>query len=132
MKIALYLYFNGNCAEAMEYYKEVFDGKEELKFLYSKDMTDDQSLIGKVFHAELDLGGFYLYMSDVIDKDLENRPYKLVFETFDASEAKSVFKKLSLEGRIISEIAQMSFGPKIGALVDKYGTTWNVVIADSQ
>ncbi len=131
MKIALYLYFNGNCEDAMEYYKEVFDGKEELKYLYSKDMTNDQKLIGKVFHAELDLGGFYLYMADVLDQDLQDRQYKLVFETFDASEADSVFAKLSFDGKIISEITQMTFGPKIGALVDKYGTTWNVVIVDS-
>lgn len=129
MKIALYTYFKGNCNEAFEFYKEVFNGKEELKYIYTNEMTDDLKMVGKIFHAELKIDDFYMYMSDDLENDYDKRSYKLVYEVIDLEKGEEIFNKLSVGGKVESAITQMSYGPKIGALEDKFGIKWNIVVS---
>jgi len=62
IKAATYLYFKHNAKEAIETYKTVFGAEVVCEYFYDEDTTEDQDLIGKVFHAELKIGDMTLYI----------------------------------------------------------------------
>ena len=127
MKVATYLYFRHNAEEVIETYKEIFDADVVSKYYYDDDMTQNQELIGKIFHAELEIGDLNLYVSDSgISPSFA--PIKFVVEIPDEDKAYTLFEKLAKHGRKISEFKKMPFGPTIAHAEDKFGIRWDVVI----
>lgn len=131
MRIALYLHMDGRAEELIQTYKRIFGAEEILKMLYDAETTKVEAMIGKVFHAELKMGDFYLYMTDTPPKHPE-RSFNLVYETADAVHAEDVFKKLSEDGEIIQEIKKMPYGPKIGFVTDTFGIEWDIVVTEGE
>jgi len=128
MRIALYVHFDGRCEEAIAFYSRIFECKELMKQVYTEKDTDDANLVGKVFHAEIQIGDFYLYMTDNPTKGSKDA-FDLVFEVPTKDEAQTIFHKLSADGEIFQEIRKMSYGPEIGFLKDKFGINWDVVVS---
>ena len=127
MKVATYLEFKDNAKEVIETYKAIFNAEVTLAYVYDADMTDDPTLIGKIFHAELKIGDLNLY---ICDSGTESAfpSTKLVVEIHDEAEAQEIFDNLAKDGEIIREFTKMSFGPTIADVKDKFGLKWNIVI----
>ena len=53
-----YLHFNGNCEEAMNFYKVVFGGELDLKRFGEMPMEDHDADPNKIMHSELKANGF--------------------------------------------------------------------------
>ncbi len=126
MKIALYIKFNGNCLEAFDYYLKTFRATEIELAKYEKGMITDEEFIGKVFHAELKIQDFYLYMCD--------EPGTFTYESFNITleyenyeEMNEIFNNMGVEGHVVQNIKAMPYGVDLGILTDKFGITWNFV-----
>ena len=127
MKIATYLEFKDNAKAVMETYQAIFNAEVVLEYLYDAEMTDDPAMVGKVFHAELEMGDQNLYLCDSgVEPAFPST--KLVVETEDEGKAKEIFTKLAKGGKVIREFTKMSFGPTIADVEDKFGIKWNIVI----
>ena len=127
MKVATYLYFRHNAEEVIETYKVIFDAVVVSKYCYDDDMTQDQQLIGKIFHAELKIGDLNLYVSDSgISPSFAS--IKFVVEIREEDKAHTLFEKLAEHGKRISEFKKMPYGPTIAHAEDKFGIRWDVVI----
>lgn len=129
MRIALYLHLDGRAEELIDTYKRIFGAELLLRINYDENTTHMEELLGKIFHAELRMGNFHLYITDSKPK-VDDKPFNLIYETASTEEAQDIFSKLSEDGEIIQEIKKMPYGPKIGFLIDKFGFEWDIVITE--
>ncbi len=123
-----YLYFGGNCREAMTRYQEVFGGVLQI-------MTGDEAPPGEVpedkmdlvMHAFLDVDGEPLMASDSYDDVFEGMKNLYVhYSTPDVARARQVFEALSEGGEVQMPGGEVFWSPFFGVLVDRFGTPWQV------
>lgn len=133
MSIKPYLYFNGNCREAVEYYAEVFKTEKPRLMLYG-DMPSnekfpmDEEAKKRVLHAEIKIKEGTIMFSDsfpgtdlVVGGNIE-----LVFMSGDVEEVKTIFNKLKEEGKVAMELQETFWSKCYGTLTDKYGIGWQI------
>ena len=134
MQIQPYLFLNGRCDEAIEFYQGALSAEVEMLVRFRDSPEPDQIPPGmedKVMHATLRIGETTILASDGRGG---NAP---VFEGFslsipaaDADEARQLFEALSVGGEIQMPLAEMFWTPAFGMLKDRFGISWmvNVVV----
>ena len=132
MKLQSYLAFNGNCEEAMNFYKDVFDGEIVMMSRF-KDMPEDamcvpDEALDLVMHCTLKFQNCILMASDTVDSKnfKEGNNYSISVSVPIEDEASSIFNSLADEGQIIMPFAPAFWGGKFGMLVDQFGIQWMV------
>lgn len=132
MQINPYLFFNGNCEEAMTFYAKVLDAEMEGIMKVEDAPPEDQAYMGaamkdKVMHACLKVGDFRIMASDAPPERF-NKPqgFDVSIHIDDLDKAKKIFASLSEGGSV-----NMPFGPTFwakgfGGCVDRFGTPWMV------
>lgn len=128
-QISIYLYFNGKCEEALNYYTTVFGGNiETLQYFRegpeSSKIPDNK--LDQVMHALYKAGEFQFMASDAINEVTfgDNIELSLTMETEE--ELKKIFKLLSNEGKIILEPKKQFWGSIFGIIQDRYGIVWQL------
>lgn len=122
-----YITFNGNCREAMAFYRECFGGELTFETVKGSPMESHwpREVHDNILHATLSNGKLTLLGSDMVEpegiKTGNNITLALICETED--EIESFFQKLSVEGNIKYPLHNFYSG-KIGGLKDKYGISW--------
>lgn len=126
-----YLFFNGNCAEAMRFYERTLGGKLEAVMTYGQSPDPQQCPPGAqdlVMHASLKLGDRTLMASDVppgMDpKPMAGFSLSLVYDSVD--EARGIFEALSQGGTVTMPQAKTFWADTFGMVVDRFGTPWMV------
>jgi PhnB protein len=123
-----YLLFEGNCYEAMEFYKTCFDG--ELTLLKVKDspakdrMPEMQQ--NKVLNARLTKGNLDISASDWLlpgRTPVRGNMVCLYLRGGTIQEINALFQKLS-EGAQVTDPLQEQFHGYYGALNDKFSVRW--------
>jgi PhnB protein len=132
IEVNAYIFFNGNCAEAMRFYEKTLGGK--LRIMTAREMPMADSVpadqMDAVMHARLDLdGGGFFMASDWMAADL---PYpgmggfrvSLSYPT--VAEAKRIFDALVAGGSAQLPFQKTFWSPGFGMLTDRFGTPWMV------
>jgi PhnB protein len=125
-----YIFFDGNCAEAMRFYQRVTGGeiKAMLKYSESPDpSTCPPGSADRIMHASLVIDGRNLMASDSPagqHKPMQGFSLSLYYDS--PEEGKRKFDMLADGGKV-----EMPFGPTFwakgfGMVVDKFGTPWMV------
>ena len=128
MKIATYVELPGTTAVAIAFYQNLFNATLIRKEIFEETMTSEPALIGKVFHAELELNGFYLYFSDTTaERDYANQAYKITMECDSLEQAESYFAALKLDGMVNEDFRKVPWGMYHGNVRDRFGVTWDIV-----
>jgi PhnB protein len=127
MKLATYLHFKDNSKEAIELYRAIFNAEVVCEYLFEEGMTDNQELLGKMFHSEIKIGDQDIYLSDT-GKSPTFDSMKFVVEFQDESDAKGCLDSIVQDGVLISDFTKVPVGPIIAHAIDKLGIHWNVVI----
>jgi PhnB protein len=131
-KLIPYLTFDGNCEEALNFYKDVFGASLTIVTRYDNPaMKAPEHYKNKILHARLELNdNFAIYASDTFPgKPTHKTPGDvsfsiLYFNTLD--EAKTVYEKLAAGGKPGLPFAKQFWGDYHGNLTDKYGFNWNI------
>jgi PhnB protein len=128
-----YLFFDGNCAEAMRFYERTLGAKLEMMLKHSDSPVANQSPPGmadRIMHARLVLGerGDALMASDwMVGQPYEKmQGFSLSFNCATAAEAKRVFDALAEGGRVNMPLQKTFWAEAFGMLVDRFGTPWMV------
>lgn len=132
-----YLFFRGRCEEAIAYYKEKL-GAEVLMMMRFRDNPDDPcpdmppALDDKIMHACLRIHGSEIMMSDGMKTGpLDFHCMSLSLSVPDEAEADRVFNALAADGAVEMPIGKTFFSPRFGAVADKFGVSWMIIVPQS-
>jgi PhnB protein len=130
MECMPYLFFSGNCEEALNYYKKLFNGEIESMTRVKDTPSDDQrdaSRGEKVMHSTFNSKAVNFMASDARPETKygESR-ISLSLGTTDEKEAERVFNGLAAGGNVEMPLENTFWGAKFGMLTDKFGIDWMV------
>jgi PhnB protein len=136
MKVQPYLFFDGRCEEAIEFYKKVL-GAEVLILMRFGDNPEPPppGMIppgseNKVMHASLRVGETEFMASD---GRCMGRPMfqgvSLSPSVPSEAEADRLFGALGEGGQVQMPIGKTFFSPRFGMVADRFGVSWMVVAA---
>lgn len=126
-KIAPYLTFDGTCEDAMNFYKDCFDGEmEHIQTFDGAPMDVPDEHKNRIMHASLRAGELILMASD----SMPGQPFtngnniSLSLNFSNEADQKDVFDKLSAGGNVTMELQDTFWGAKFGMCTDKFGINW--------
>jgi PhnB protein len=126
--LTTYLLLNGNCKQAMEFYKSVFDGQLTLTKVGETAMKNmmPPAMHDKVINAKLISEGINISASDWLrpaQTPIQGNMVCLYLSGGTNSDLKILFDKLS-DGANVTDPLKMEFHGTYGALNDKFGIRW--------
>jgi PhnB protein len=125
--ISAYLTFNGNCHEAMTFYKECFGGQLTLQNVKGSPMESQwqEEVQNNILHANLENENFSLLGSDMVEAAglSAGNNISLSLLCNSEEEIEELFRKLSADGTVKYPLHHFYSG-KIGGLIDKFGINW--------
>ena len=130
-----YLFFNGRCEEAVDFYCSALDAKVEMVMRYreSPEPAADQSLPqgwdDKIMHAAIYVGDLLLMMSDGCDTDGTFSGFSLALSLKSPADVDRYFNALSKGGKVTMPLAKTFWSPRFGMLTDRFGVSW-MLMAD--
>jgi len=127
MKLITYLHFNGQCEEALNFYKTCFRGTI-LQFSRMGDspMPVPESHKNKIMHARLKFGDNVIYLSDTLagnERTVGNN-ISLSLEINPPTKMDDLFARLSEGGKIIMPLQDTFWNARFGQFVDKFDVHW--------
>ena len=135
MHIEPYLFFNGRCNEAIEFYRTALGAEVEMLMRF-KDSPDQESCPPgvdpeQVMHANLRIGDTVVMLSDGCeDGKADYKGFSLSLGVANVAEAERLFAALSEEGEVQMPLAKTFWSPGFGMVRDRFGVSWmvNVVV----
>jgi PhnB protein len=131
MAVDVYLNFNGNCREAVEFYEQVFGSEKEYSMTFGEAPADPQFTLPEeaknlILHARLNINGSTVMFSDVFPgmPFVEGNNISLTIASKNLDEIKSLFHKLQEGGTIGMELQETFWSKCYGNLIDKFGIGW--------
>ncbi|HTS45800.1 MAG TPA: VOC family protein [Puia sp.] len=127
MRLITYLHFNGQCEEALNFYKKSFKGKVlQFSRMGDSSMPVPETHKNCVMHARLQFDDNLLYMSDTLPGNATTvgNNIRLSIEFRDTKKMNDLFEKLSEGGKIIMPLQNTFWNARFGQLVDKFGIGW--------
>jgi PhnB protein len=132
MFIQPYLFFDGRCDEAIEFYKKAVGAKVEMLMRFKE--APDQSMVSpgsadKVMHAALKIGETTILASDGRNTGKPNfQGFSLTISAKDEAEADKMFGALSAGGEVRMPMDKTFFAKRFGMLADKFGVQWMLIV----
>ena len=134
MRVEPYLYFQGRCEEALEFYSTAI-GADGIVVARFGDLPGSQSSPGtdaKVAHAVLRIGDTVVLASD---GQGEGEPafdgFSLSLMASDDTETERLFAALADGGQVQVPVMSTPFSSRMGILTDRFGVSW-MVVTDTQ
>lgn len=133
MQIQPYLFFNGCCDEAIDFYCKVVDARLGTLMRYKESPEPpppDKVPPGyddKVMHAELHIGDSVVMVSDGCAEGPAFQGFSLALSVADVAEAARRFKALGEGGEVTMPMSPTFWSPGFGMLVDRFGVSWMVM-----
>lgn len=126
-----YLNFDGNCAQAFDFYKSVFGGEFQarMKFSEAPGMDVPPSQQDKLMHVALPIGATMLMGSDWsahLGPMVRGNSFAVSINTDTKAEAERLFNGLSAGGKVTMPLAEQFWGAVFGMMTDKFGIQWMV------
>jgi PhnB protein len=123
-----YLAFNGNCREAMEFYKSALGGELNLMTIGSSAVAAQMppAAHDNIMHADLVRGDFRLMAADSFGTEslTAGDNVSLMLDCSSAEEIEMLFSNLSQGATITQPLKDEFWGATFGMLTDKYGIHW--------
>ena len=128
VQINAYLNFNGNCREAMTFYKDCLGGDLMLQTIEGTPMEAECPTAMKhhILHSSLTKGELLLMGSDIIGPEgfIKGNTMALSINCSSEDEIEMFFTNLSSGGQIIHPLARQFWGASFGVLTDRFGIRW--------
>ena len=127
-KINSYLTFNGNCREAMTFYKECLGGELTLQAIGESPMADKlpKQMKESILHSALIKGPLTIMASDMVGEKglIKGNSVSLMLNCSNEKEIRNYYEKLSEGGEATHPLEKTFWGALFGDLVDKFGNHW--------
>ncbi|MGI8527781.1 MAG: VOC family protein [Pseudolabrys sp.] len=131
MNVQPYLFFDGSCEQALNFYAKAIGAKTEMMMRF-KDSPDTKMCTPdnkeKIMHVCLKVGDTAIFASDGMNKGKPNFDgFSLSLNAKDEAEAEKLFKALGEGGAVTMPLAETFFAKRFGMLKDQFGVNWMVL-----
>jgi len=128
-QINAYVGFNGNCTEAMNFYKECLGGELMLQKIADSPIADQfpETMRNQILHSSLMKNGTLLLMAtDCVAPGgfQHGNNVALSLNCSSEEEINTFYSKLSEGGKIIDSLKQQFWAAISGVFDDKFGIRW--------
>ena len=136
MQVQPYLFFDGRCEEAVEFYRSAL-GAEVTMLMRFKESPEPQEHAmvppgaeDKVMHTSFRIGDTTVLASD---GRCQGQPsfqgFSLSLTASDEAEAERLFAALADGGQVQMPLAKTFFSPRFGMVADRFGVSWMIYVA---
>jgi len=134
MEIQPYLFFDGKCDEAIEFYKKAVGAQVEMVVRYKDGPAEQKNMIppggeNKIMHGRLKIGDNVVFVSDgnsTGEPKFDGFALSLTIAT--EAEADRYFNALNEGGAVQLPLTKTFFSPRFGMLKDRFGVMWMVYV----
>lgn len=132
MRVQPYLFFEGRCQEAIDFYQQAVGAKPEMRMTYAQSPVPTSQPPGsadKIMHAALRIGDTTVFMSDGRCGGTPSfQGFALSLTLHDDAEASRAFNTLAEGGSVTMPIEATFFASSFGMLTDRFGVMWMVMV----
>lgn len=133
MQVQPYLFFEGRCEEAIEFYRSAL-GAEVTMLMRFKDSPEPPNpemcppgADDKVLHASFRIGDTEVMASDGLCSEKPSfQGFSLSVSAPDEAAADRMFAALADGGQVQMPLAKTFFSPRFGMVADRFGVSWMV------
>ena len=130
MQVNPYLFYDGNCEEALKFYQKVLGARIEAMHRFGEgppEMPSAPEHKNRIMHARLTIDGEVLMASDGMPGQF-NKPqgFAVSLQVEDPADAERRFNALADGGSVNMPFGKTFFSKGFGMCVDKFGIPWMV------
>jgi PhnB protein len=135
MPVTPYLFFDGRCEEAIEFYKKTLGAEVEtiMRFNESPEPPPPDKVPpgseNKVMHSCFRVGGAAVMASD---GHCQGKPkfegFSLTVDAKDEAEADRMFGALAEGGQVQMPLGKTFFAKRFGMVADRFGVGWMIIV----
>lgn len=136
--VEVYLFFNGRCEEAVEFYRKAVGAQVEMMMRHKESPEPSppgmlpSGFENKIMHCSLRVGQTRVMASDGCSVGKPNfEGFSLSVSVANEAEAERVFKALSEGGQVKMPLTKTFWSPRFGMLEDRFGLGWMVSVEHS-
>jgi len=130
-----YLFFDGRCEEALEFYKSALGAKVDtmMRFKESPEPVPagqcGPNSDNKIMHSAFRIGETLIMASDGMAQGKpEFKGFSLSIDARDEAEADRLFAALGHGGQVQMPMTKTFFSPRFGMVADRFGVGWMVIV----
>jgi PhnB protein len=131
MVVQPYLFFDGKCEEALEFYKKAVGANVTALMRFKDSPSQEHNPPGsaeKVMHCNFSIGNSQIMASDGDCKDqMKSDGFALSITADNTDQAEKMFNGLKDGGHVTLPLTQTFFAKRFGMLKDKFGVHWMIM-----
>ena len=132
MQVQPYLFFEGRCEEALEFYRRALGAEVQMLMRYKDSPEPAKPGMNirpdKVMHACLRVGDTAIMASDgFCSGKAAFQGFSLSVSARDDAQAKKMFGALAEGGQVRQPLTSTFFASSFGMLKDRFGVGWMVI-----
>lgn len=135
MQIQPYLFFDGRCEEAVEFYQRALGAKVTMLMRFKDSPeppqpgTSPPGSENKVMHVSFEIGETTVLASDGQCLGRPNfQGFALSLTVANENEAERLFNALADGGQVQMPLAKTFFSPRFGMAADRFGVSWMIMV----
>ena len=130
-----YLFFNGSCEQAVEFYRTALGAEVEMMLRF-KDSPEPPApdmvppgFESKIMHASFRIGATTLMASDGCSAEKPNFDgFSLSLAVPNEAEADRAFAALAAGGQVRMPLGKTFWSPRFGMVQDRFGIGWMISV----
>jgi PhnB protein len=133
MAVDVYITFNGNTREAVEFYAEVFKTEKPHIMTFGETPPNPEYPLPEeaknlVMHTRLNILGSNVMFSDNFPGSpfVEGNNISLAVHSTNTDELTSIFNQLKEGGKVGMELQETFWSKLYGQVTDKFGIMWQI------
>ena len=137
--VQAYLFFNGTCEQALEFYKKAIGAEVQFTMRYKESPEPPPPGMhppgseNKIMHACFKIGDTRVYASDGRCSGQPNfQGFSLSIGVADERQADKLFAGLKEGGEVVLPLTKTFFSPRFGMVKDRFGVSWMVIVPQAE
>jgi PhnB protein len=125
-EINVYLTFDGNCRQAMQFYHKCLGGELQMLPFSEAPFESPAEAKDRIIHARITNGAAILMASDTMPGMPVNQGnnFSVSINCSSADEVERLFNALAEKGKVIMAVHDAFWGARFGMLTDQFGINW--------
>jgi PhnB protein len=135
MQVQPYLYFEGRCEEAIEFYRKILGAELTMLMRYKDSPEPPQPGMlppaagDKVMHSSFRIGESTVMASDGLCSGKPDfKGVSLTLTVSNDSDAEKLFAALGDSGQVQMPLNKTFFSSRFGMVADRFGVSWMIIV----